>query len=335
MKSNVRFALWGALAMALPLFFGLGCATSGPATQGSATQTSAPAAQAQAAPANVSGVEVQRPRPVIVDWMNSNVAGIPDTPDWLAPLVQGNSQGLRSVYDIPQGDVVKYSVATNTNRENARVQAGLLFAAKTANELKQLVVTSAAQTLDQGQVDIVEEITTATKVNTSGLGVVCDFWQFVENTDPTNNMKTRTYVYYIVYRCPQNTWNQLVAKYLLDVVGQLPDRRSQENMAGALQEVTQKSVTEERRTQAQFQQDLDLRAQAAKDAQTREMATINQRTVQSQNAADLAKVQAQEDSKARWAAYRSGDATTAAVASTTAGDAPWLDALKVAAGVLF
>jgi hypothetical protein len=321
--------LWGAVFAVLPLFFALGCRST-PAAQTPTAQ--APAAQV--APANASGVAVQRPKPVIIDWMNSNL-GIPEKPDWLAPMVLGNYQGLISTYNIPSGDVVKYSVATNSNRDNARVQAGLLFAAKIANELKQYVVTAAAQTLDQGQADVVEEITTATKVNTSGLGVVCDFWQLVENTDPTNNMKTRNYVYYIVYRCPQNTWNQLVAKYLLDVVGKLPDRRSQENMAGALQEITQKSVTEEQRTQAQFQQDLDLRAQAAQDAQARDMARINQQTLQSQNAAELAKVQAQEDSKARWAAYRSGDATTAAVASTTAGDAPWLDALKVAAGVIF
>jgi hypothetical protein len=211
----------------------------------------------------------------------------------------------------------------------ARVQAGLLFAAKIADELKQLTVTAAAQTLDQSQVDAVEEITMAAKVNTSGLEVVCDFWQLVENMDPTNNMKIRNYVYYIVYQCPQNAWNQLVAKYLLDVVEKLPNRRSQENMASTLQDITEKSRTEEQRSQTQFQQDLDLRAQAAQDAQARKMARINQQTLQSQNAAELAKVQAQEDSKARWAAYRSGNATTAA------GDAPWLDALKVAAGVIF
>jgi hypothetical protein len=295
---------------------------------------SAQAPAAQAAPANASGVEVQRPKPVIIDWMNSNL-GIPEKPDWLVPLVLGNSQGVISAYGVSPDDVVKYSVATNPNRDNARVQAGLLFAAKTANELKQYVVTAAAQTLDQGQVDIVEEITTATKVETAGLGVVCDFWQHVENTDPTNNMKTRNYVYYIVYHCPQDTWNKLVAKYLLDVVGKLPDRRSQENMASALGEITEKSKTQERRDEAQFQQELDLRAQAAKDAQAREMARINQQTVQSQNAASVATAQVQADADARYAAYKYGDSTTAAVASTTAADGPWVDALKIAAGIIF
>jgi hypothetical protein len=326
MKLKVSLILPGAVAAALSLLFALGC-NSTPEARG-------PAAQTPVAPVNASGVEVQLPRPVVIDWMNSNL-GIPEKPDWLAPLALGNSQGLRSTYDIPPGDVVKYSVATGANRDNARVQAGLLFAAKTASELKQYVVTAAAQTLDQGQVDIVEEITTATKVDTSGLGVVCDFWQLVESTDPATGMKARDYVYYIVYRCPQNTWNQLVAKYLLDVVGQMPDRGSQENMASALQEITQRAAVEEQRSQAQFQQELDLRAQAARDAQAREIARINQQTVQSQNAADLARAQAQEDSRARWAAYRSGDAASAAVASTTAGDGPWLDALKVAAGVMF
>jgi hypothetical protein len=324
MKLKVTRILPVAIAAVLPLLFCLGC--------GSTPSAQAPAAET--ASVNASGVEVQRPKPVIIDWMNSNL-GIPEKPDWLAPLVLGNSQGLISAYNVPSGNVVKYSVATNANRDNARVQAGLLFAAKTANELKQYVVTAAAQTLDQGQVDIVEEITTATKVETAGLGVVCEFWQYVENTDPTNNMKTRNYVYYIVYQCPQDIWNKLVAKYLLDVVGQLPDRRSQENMASALGEITEKSKTQEQRDEAQFQQELDLRAQAARDAHAREMARINQQTIQSQNAADVAKVQAQGDSDARYAAYKSGDATTAAVASTTAADGPWVDALKVAAGVIF
>jgi hypothetical protein len=54
------------------------------------------------------------------------------------------------------------------NRDETRVQAGLLFAAQTANELKTYVMTAAAQTLNEGQIDIIEEITTAGKAGLAG-----------------------------------------------------------------------------------------------------------------------------------------------------------------------
>jgi hypothetical protein len=324
-KLNVTRILPVAVATALPLLFCLGCGSIMPSAQ-------APAAQA--APANASGVEVQRPRPVIIDWMNSNLVGVSEQPDWLAPMVLGNTNGVRSAYNIPPNDVVKYSVARNPNRDEARVQAGLLLASKTASELKQLVVTAAAQVLERGMMQTVEDITTATKLEISGLGTVCDFWQYVETTDPTYNMKTREYAYYIVYRIPQRNWSAMVEKYLIDVIGKLPDSTARMNMANAVADVARKTNVEEQRDEAEFKQELELRDQAAKNAQAQDMARINQQTVQSQNAADVARAQVQADADARYAAYRSGNATSAAIAATTAGDADWLDAVKFAADVI-
>jgi hypothetical protein len=181
----------------------------------------------------------------VIDWKDST-RGAPEQPYWLNSLVLGNDDSVRSAYNISTGDVVRYAVVNNAILEHAQTQAKLLLAQQIDGELKQYVVTAAAQSLDQGQVDIVEKITTATKIDTAGLGVVdYDFWQLVENTDPTNNIKSREYVYYLIYRIPRRNWSDIVIKYFTGVIVQLPDDTAKLNMANALREIAERSRGQE------------------------------------------------------------------------------------------
>ncbi|MDR1143335.1 MAG: hypothetical protein LBK77_03835, partial [Spirochaetaceae bacterium] len=85
---------------------------------------------------------------------------------------------------------------------------------------------------------------------------------------------------------------------------------------------------------AEFRQQLRLQEQAAKDAQAREMARINQQTAQNQAMAQVAQTQVQSESDARYAAYKYGTPADAAVASTTAADFDWISALSTVADVI-
>jgi hypothetical protein len=265
-------------------------------------------------------VDTQPRRAAILDWGNRNLGEDP-VPLWLKPLIKGNGGPVKSEFGVDSGARVKYSIAQRPNRDEARVQAGLLFAAQIANELKTYVMTAAAQTLNEGQIDIIEEITTATKVSITGSERVADFWQLVETEDPAARVKNQEYIYYVVWAMPQDIWTTLTRKYVNDVIGAIPDREVQTNVARAYGDIQAAADRETEMTDAAFQQKLRLQEQAAKDAQAREMARINQ---------GAAQVQA-----GRYAAYRSGDPGTAAAAATTAGDVDWIAALSAAADIVF
>lgn len=263
----------------------------------------------------------------ILDWSNRNM-GEAQVPLWLKPLLNGNSQMVKQEFGINNTARVKYSLAQRTNRDEARVLSTLLFNQQIATELKTYVVTAAAQTLNQGQMDIVEEITTVTKVNITGNRNVAEFWQLVETTDDRSGARSREYLYYIVWSMEANIWDQLVRKYVNDVIGQIPDRQVQINVANAYNDIAAASRRETELSDRDFQRMVNEQSQAAKDAQEREMARIR-------TGAQVDIAQARADSAARYAAYRSGDPVVAAIASTSSGDIDWISALSTAARVLY
>jgi hypothetical protein len=314
-----------------------GCASAPPANNpadAAPAAEPAPTATEIRQEQNANNVDTQPRRSTVIDWSNRNV-GEDAVPLWLKPLIKGNSGAVKSEYGVNPDSRVKFSLAQRANRDEARVQAGLLFAAQVANELKTYVMTAASQTLDEGQVDIVEEITTATKVNITGTERVADFWQLVETEDPTTRVKTREYIYYVVWAMPQATWTALTRKYVNDVIGQIPDRAVQTNVARAYGDIEAAAAREDEMSDAEFQQKLRMQEQAARDAQERDMALINQQTAQNQAMAQVAQQQVESEARARYAAYRSGDAATAAAASTTAADFDWISALSTAADIVF
>jgi hypothetical protein len=279
-------------------------------------------------------VESQPFKVTVLDWSDRTI-GQEQNPAWLRPLViNGNTEEVRPAFGLTSGSRIKFSMAQRPNRDEARVLAGLMFAQKTAQELKQYVCTAAASRLDQGQMDIVEEITTATKVTMTGTQRVADFWQLVESVNPETKAKSREYIYYIVWSMDETVWNQIVRKYVNDIIGQLPDRAVQTQMANAYAEIDAAARREEQKSDAEFRQQLELQAQAARDAQEQAIAGINAQTAAAAAAADVAQTQVRADARARAAAYRSGNPAVAAAASTTAADIDWISALTTAADVL-
>ncbi|GHU42810.1 hypothetical protein FACS1894190_12580 [Spirochaetia bacterium] len=254
-------------------------------------------------------------------------------PSWLKPLIMNkDTSAVQSTFGIDSSNRIKYSVANDRNVENARIDAGLFYAQQLAQELKQYVMTAASRRVDQGQVERLEEITSATKVTITGNERVTDFWQLIETT--VDGKKTRTYEYYIVWTMPQSIWTQITRKYVNDVIGQLPDTATQKQIAVAYADIQSEADSKTKRSDAEFYQQLKLQEQAAKDAQKRAMATINQKTASNQSLSNVAQAQVQAEAAARYAAYQSGDAATAAAASTTAADFDWISALATGASVL-
>ncbi|GHV10056.1 hypothetical protein FACS189485_23010 [Spirochaetia bacterium] len=315
MNRQQRNTAFSAVVLMTVLF--AGCGTTGGSTGSPAVSAAIPSS---------SNVDTAPTRMVIRDWSNRSM-GIPSTPPWLQALLLGNSGPIKQDFGINGSNRVKFIVAQNRNRESARVQAGLLFAAKTANELKQYVVTGAGSVLDGGELDIVEEIATATKVTIMGNENVADFWQLVETEDTATRQKTQEYLYYIVYSMPEDTWKALVRKYTNDIIGQLPDRAVQTKVAQAFGDIDAAASRETMMTEAQFIVQVDAQRLAAERAYELEQARISGQTAVAVAAATPA-VQTKQE------IYVSGDPAKIAAASVSAADVDWITALSTAASVM-
>lgn len=305
-----------------------GCGSAPVATQPATPPVIANAAAAALASAE-SNVNVAPVHSTIIDWNNRNL-GQANNPPWLKAYLINNREDLvRQEFNLPEGTVIRVGQAERPNREEARVLAGLMFSQKIANELKYYVVSGQASSLSQGQIQIVEEITNTTKVTVTGARALPDFWQCIEKDN--NGVKTRSYIWYTVYAIDGNTWSQVVAKYLFDVAGQVPDPAVKKQIANSFAEIDQKTKHVQEISDAEFKQKLDMMNKQADNLQKQDMAKINQQTIQSVAAAGIAVA----DANALRVAYASGNPAIVAAASLTPNDVDWVKALSTMASTVF
>ena len=271
-------------------------------------------------------------RSTILDWNNRNM-GEDANPGWLQVLVKNNRQDLvRQVFSLPDSSVIKIGFAERSNREEARVLADLNFASQVAFELRRVTDAAAAQNLSEGDQQIYAESTTAARnVETTGGSKLFDFWQLIEKED--NGVRTRSYLWYSVYAFRGDIWTQLTARYLYDVVGQIPLPRVQQQVASLHAEIDRTTARGEERSDAQFYQELELMSRQVDNIQEQEMARINQQTAQTAVIARAARAQAEADRAAIMTAYRWGDPATAAALAVTANDTDWVRALATIAAI--
>jgi hypothetical protein len=315
----------------------LAACTSQPVAQVPVQQTPVASGQA-AAPEQIpvsgtrgAGMSEAALTSVIVDWSNRD-AGEVAQPDWIYNFVVLNDpDSIIQRFRLPDDAYVYFYSTRHRNPESARFDAQQFGAQKLAQEFKTYVMRAGSRTMNEEQVSRLEEITTATKVNIAGNRQLTDFWRRIRTTDGTKT--TEEYVYYIFWSMNRNTYNQILRKYVNDIIGELPDTSEKINIAQAYADIQQEANTREKRTEAEFQQQLQLQLKAVEDAQTRQMAQINQQTARDENMASVARAQVQAEADARFAAYKYGSAAVAAAASTTAADFDWIAALAGDAGL--
>jgi len=197
----------------------------------------------------------------IVDWKDRSI-GETASPDWLLPAVRGNWNVFKNDWPVSQDKVLKIGVARHATLNGAQTIAEVQYAARLASQLRQSVLSRAAVSLgSDGEFDLVNNAATQTQVTIAGQERLTDFWQLIETTG--NDRRTnRVYSYWIVYACDSLVWDQLVAKYIYDIVGLLPETRTQQVIAGMFNEINEEIKYERERTQAQFNAELTARQQA-------------------------------------------------------------------------
>ena len=241
----------------------------------------------------------------IVDWKDRSIGEIA-SPLWLYPAVRGNWNTFKSEWSVGADKVLKIGVARHATLNGAQTVADVQYAARLASQLKQAVLVRAAISLgSDGEFDAVNNAATQTQVNIAGQERLTDFWQLVETTG-ADGRRTRTYNFWVVYASDSAVWDQLVAKYIFDIVGRLPDTRTQQTIAGMFNDINAEIKYERERSEAQFNAELAARQQAL--------------TEPPKTSAEIR------------AAYQSNDPVRTAAASTTSADQDYIAALSALAG---
>lgn len=272
------------------------------ATLGASCKTSGTAAQAKASSAIISAqAENAADDFRVVDWQNRSIGEIA-SPVWLLPAVRGNWNMFKSEWPVRADRVLKIGVARAAALNGAQTIADVQYAARLASQLKQSVLSRAAISLDSaGEFDVVNNAATQTRVDIAGQERLTDFWQLVETTG-ADGRKTRMYSYWVVYACDSAVMDQLVAKYIFDVVGKLPDTKTQAVIAGMFEEINAETKAEKEKSEAVFQMELEARRRALAEPP--------------KSSAEIR------------IAYQSSDPAQAAAANTTAADVDYVAALS-------
>jgi hypothetical protein len=274
-------------------------------------------------------------RMVIRDWSDRSNGEIAN-PAWLLSVRQGKFGAFKSDFEIDPASICRVGTGINVNRNAALIQADVLFAAQLAQELRQTVLTRAGvasdSEIDDGEYAAVRNAALEAKVTLAGFRQVTDFWRQVEVTDADGRKQVR-YEAYIVYACSSDVWDQLVAKYLMDIVGQLPEKKTQQTVAGLFEEFNADTRREEEKSEAQWLAEIEAKRQAVENQQQLAMAQTPGGVVAARAAGETAQTQAVEEGRTLRTAIRSGDPVAIAAATVAAGDFDAIAALAAAAGL--
>ncbi|MDR1903635.1 MAG: hypothetical protein LBQ88_15320 [Treponema sp.] len=270
----------------------------------------APATYAQNEPRSQTAIASEEAKKTadqgrVLDWANRGL-GEDASPAWLLPAIRGNFKVFKQDWQIRDDKVLKVGVSRAPALNAAQTIADVQYAARLANQLKQSVITKAAITLgDDDQFSVVNDAATKTMVSIAGQERLTDFWQLTETVDK-NGRTITAYNYYVVYACDPDVWSKLVAKYLLDVTGNLQDQKAKQTIAAMFNEIDAETRYDREKSEAEFIAEIRAR-QAA--------------------------LQSPIPPAAQRAAYRSGDPARIAAAGTTTADTDYIAALAAIAGI--
>jgi hypothetical protein len=272
---------------------------------------------------------------VIRDWSDRSIGEIAN-PSWLLSARRGNFAAFKSAFGIDTAYMCRAGTGINVNRNAALIQADVLFAAQLAQKLRTKVLTRAGAAsdseIDDGEYAAVRNAALEAKVTLAGFRQVTDFWQQQEVTDSDGRKQVR-YAAYIIYACPPDVWDKLVATYLMDIVGHLPEKKTQQAVAGMFEEFKADTRREEEKTEAEWRAEIEAQKQAVENQQRLAMAQISGDVVAAKAAGNAAQTQAVEQAHTLRTAIRSGDPVAIAAATVGANDFDAVAALAAAAGL--
>lgn len=331
---------------------------SGCGSTASKTTTPVVTVTEKAKPTNESGVTVAAMKTTVLDWQG-RAANTPAIPAWLGPATLGNYTAYETAYNVQAGSsLFRFSIGYGADVRAATMRADMNYAHIIAKELQQSISNFAAEkarsgSMTQATASAIEEITkTKSEAEITGHQKKTEFWQMTDAEDPQTGKTTRQVIVYQIWSIDPNAWAATTAKYIREVLGEVPanlslEQREVTNMLTQMmddarhpvvltqEQAKMKLEAEKRMVDAQINL-LPAQQKAAADA---ELARINQEAITTRTTIRAeqrtAQTQALADGRAQQAAYLSGDPVLRSAASTTAADAAWVNAMNLASSILY
>ena len=288
MNKKTLFAI-----VSLAALFALGCASQ----KGTAPliERTAPASEA---------AEKTASKQKTLDWAN-RALGEQSSPPWLLPALRKNYDVVRKEWQNSSDKIMRVGTSTAPKLNAAQTIADVKFSASLARELKQTTITKIGNSLQTSdEFSVVNDAAVKSHVTFSGWERVIDHWVLKETVDG-NGKKIIVYDYYVLYACDPAIWSQMVAKYLVEVTGNLQDKKAQQTIASLFAEIDAETKREQVKTDVEFAAEIRAQQQALQKP--------------------LSPAEQLE-------AYRSGDPVKIAAASVTKDDTDYVAALAALAG---
>jgi len=324
--------------------FAAGCATTG-------NSATIPAAERKSA----SGVKIAGIETTVVDW-DGRTFGTEAVPSWLSAAARGDYSAYISTFKKKDSDIFRNSTGYGADVRSATMRADMAYSRKIARELQQSINVYAAEQARSGNLSdetrqAIEEVTkTQSDAQITGHQKATEFWQRVITEDPISGEKTSQYIVYQIYQIPASTWTQTTARYVKDVLGEIPENLTPEqdfvkNMVSEMihdarfptvmsqEEAKQSAEINKKIADAQ----IALMPEEQKAAADQALAQIMQdgSTERTKILADAKTEQTKAAADATKMAYASGNKLYQSAATISAADKEWADAEAIAASILF
>jgi hypothetical protein len=279
---------------ALAALFVLGCASQ---------QGTAPLIE-RTAPASGTAEKTASNQKTL-DWAN-RALGEQASPPWLLPAIRKNYSVVKQEWQAGTDKMMRVGISRGQKLNAAQTIADVQFSASLARELKQTTIAKIGNTLQSSdEFSVMNDAAVKAHVTFSGWERVIDHWVLTE-TIGNDGKKTAVYDYYVLYACDPGVWSQMVAKYLVEVTGNLQDKKAQQTIASLFAEIDAETKREQAKSDIEFAAEIRAQQQA---------------------------IQKPLSQAEQFAAYRSGDPAKIAAASVTKDDTDYIAALAALAGI--
>lgn len=256
----------------------VGCASSPKSESSSAKNTGTANTKEE------TSIETIPVQVTIIDWADRTL-GEASVPVWLKNINKGNADTFKEQYNISNNRICKLAKANARTEATAQALSRAGFAYSMAAELNQKVIGRVGQGLnDVGQLEALYIAASETKAEMAGLREEATFWQKVRTKDNEKGTTEDTIQFYTVYSMSEETWDALLKKYLIDIMGGADLTTETQKKIGALysemkadadKKDAQKAAEEERFYNEQMAKINAERAKANADA-----AAANAKTAQ-------------------------------------------------------
>lgn len=316
--------LFGVVAAAAATILMAGCGTTGAVAANAAGTESAK-------PASNSGMTVAGKETTVVDWLGRE-DGSEAIPSWLSSAARKDFRAFKAAYGRPDGEVYYCAKGTGNDVRAAEARSQFRLYRDVAQSFQIAINTWSAnsENISEATKDAIGTRTQAkSSVNLTGLMPVAADWKQVVEVDPITGQKSQRYIYFNIYALDAKTYATTAAKYLKEVIGDLPENLTPEqaDVRNALNEMMNEGKNPPVMTEEQAKKSAEINAQIANAPSAKAGNEVLANNMQSSGTKVTTNVTR--------TANESGDIVYKTASTITQADKEWADADALAASILF